>query len=485
MNPVPDRGPQVASLPEPEIPSLRLQVAVVVHLAVLLVFTTWAFGGNVAWARTAAAVLASGGVILTAIHLAGRPPVEIAKTLLRSLWPLLALNVVVLAGLFNPSFGTILMDGEVLARRLREVPHLPTTARPSVSLQALWVFDATVLSCFNLYLIVRRRRLLRTLLVAVTLNAVLLAVFGTLQYLARSPGLYFGAVGTPQPYFFATFIYHNHWGAYALLMIAATLAIAWGLFRSNRGRDRLHSPVLTFVVAALLVAVTVPMSGSRSCTVCAALLLVFALVHLVVVWLKSRRSARGTALPLLAGLALVGAFGAVVFDAARPMLAVRAETTRLQLRAAHFGGELGARPSLYRDTARMALAKPLFGWGMGSYPVAFQIFNRRDRQDRWAGLAAPPIYYVDAHSDWLQSLAELGFVGTALVILLAAVPALSLRNIPTVGPLPLFLLAGCGLVAVYAAVEFPFGNLAVVQSWWLCYYTAIGYLRLGAAEAGA
>ena len=485
MNPVHTRGTQSDAIPEPGTPPLRLQVAVVVHLAGLLVFTTWAFGGNISWARTAAAIVASGGVVLTAIHFAGRPPVEIAKTLLRFLWPLLALNVVVLASLLNPSFGTVLMDGEVLARRLREVPYLPTSARPSVSLQALWVFDATVLSCFNLYLIVRRRRLLRALLVAVTLNAVLLAVFGTVQHLARSPGLYFGTVETPQPYFFATFIYHNHWGAFALLMIAATIAIAWGLFRSNRGRDRLHSPVLTFVVAALLVAVTVPMSGSRSCTVCAALLLVFALGHLAVTWFKSRRSARATALPLLAGLALVVAFGAVVFDAARPMLALRLETTRLQLRAAHFGGELGARPTLYRDTFRMALAKPIFGWGMGSYPVAFQAFNRRDRQDRWSGRAAPPIYYVDAHSDWLQSLAELGFVGTTLVILLAAVPALSLRNLPSVSPLPLFLLAGCGLVAVYAAVEFPFGNLAVVQSWWLCYYTAVGHLRLGAAESGA
>ena len=38
--------------------------------------------------------------------------------------------------------------------------------------------------------------------------------------------------------------------------------------------------------------------------------------------------------------------------------------------------------------------------------------------------------------------------------------------------------AGCALVAAYAWVEFPFGNVAVVVSWWLCFLTAVQYRRL-------
>jgi hypothetical protein len=48
-------------------------------------------------------------------------------------------------------------------------------------------------------------------------NAVLLAVFGTFQKLAGAKGLWFGLVASPQPRFFSTFVYHNHWGSFILL----------------------------------------------------------------------------------------------------------------------------------------------------------------------------------------------------------------------------------------------------------------------------
>ena len=123
----------------------------------------------------------------------------------------------------------------------------------------------------------------------------------------------------------------------------------------------------------------------------------------------------------------------------------------------------------------MAADRPWFGWGMGSFPHVFMIYNTQkvNRQDNL------PKYYHDAHSDWIQSLAENGFVGSGLLGLGAIVPLLGLRRRQLLGSsIPLHLLWGCGLVLLYAWIEFPFGNVAVVLSWWLCFFCAARYAHL-------
>jgi hypothetical protein len=42
-------------------------------------------------------------------------------------------------------------------------------------------------------------------------------------------------------------------------------------------------------------------------------------------------------------------------------------------------------------------------------------------------------------------------------------------------------LTGCGLVALYALVEFPLANPAVTETFWLCLFTAVRYEKLSAA----
>jgi O-antigen ligase len=88
-----------------------------------------------------------------------------------------------------------------------------------------------------------------------------------------------------------------------------------------------------------------------------------------------------------------------------------------------------------------------------------------------------PVIYHDAHSDWLQSLAELGVFGTALIGLAILLPVVSVRRL-RVSQIAFFLFTGCLLIGAYAWVEFPFGNVAVVLAWWLCFFCAIQYMRL-------
>ena len=75
--------------------------------------------------------------------------------------------------------------------------------------------------------------------------------------------------------------------------------------------------------------------------------------------------------------------------------------------------------------------------------------------------------------------------GTALLALCGVVPLLRLRRRHLVSPVPTYLLAGCALVLLYAWVEFPFGNVAVVLVWWLSFFCAVHYARLYDREAAA
>jgi O-antigen ligase len=115
---------------------------------------------------------------------------------------------------------------------------------------------------------------------------------------------------------------------------------------------------------------------------------------------------------------------------------------------------------------------------MASYQYVFTLFNTQgpDRHDHL------PKFYSQAHNDWLQALAEYGFVGSSLIALCAIVPLWSIRRSRLSRPIPACLLTGCGALLLYAWVEFPFGNVAVVLSWWLCYFTGTSYARLLPAE---
>lgn len=261
------------------------------------------------------------------------------------------------------------------------------------------------------------------------------------------------------------------WAAFALLTLAALI----GLFLHSLGRGGagfFRGPAFGGALAAALIAITIPLSGSRAGTLMLLVLLALAAAR---GWRRSLRAispSRGgaPAAAIALGLAVLVAAGG--WWLAGDTLRARAAKTKEQVSAAWTTGGLGSRSVLYRDTWRMAGDRPLFGWGMASFPIIFRLYNSQESKiDRL------PVIYHDAHSDWLQSLAELGFAGTALLGAAVVLPALSLRGL-RLPALPYFLLAGCVLIGAYAWVEFPFGNLAVVLTWWLGFFGAVRYAAL-------
>ncbi len=461
------------------LPPRRLELAVAAHVAVLLVGTSWAFGGNAEWVRTPISLWGSVGILLTAAAILGRPPGPSRRTAVGWTWPILALNLLVAVSCLNPGFRTLQFRGEALLLPAHVPWWTPSSTDAGLALRSLWLFDGLYFSCLNLALGVGRRRTLRLLLAVAALNGLALAVFGTVQKLVGATGIYFGAVPSPQENFFASFVYDNHWGAFALLAFAALCGLTLR-YADHPGAGFLRGPALGGLVAALLLGLSVPLSGSRAGTLLLVILAAAAAAQGIPRMARAlHRSGAGRSgalalVSLAAALAVAGAW-----MVAGDVLQTRAAKTREQLGAMWAAGGLGSRSVLYHDTLRMARARPLFGWGMGSFPVVFSLYNTQESKvDRL------PVIYHDAHSDWLQSLAELGVAGTALVGTAVLLPLLAIRRL-RVTTIPLYLLAGCLLTGAYAWVEFPFGNVAVALAWWLCFFCAIHYVRLtGLPRAG-
>lgn len=441
------------------------------HIAGLLLLATWFFGGGSDFSRLLISCWGSlaAAITLTGIFL-GRRDGDGPRLPVHWLWPLLAINVLVLASCLNPSFTAKVLDGEsLLAHTGAAHPALPSTAHPATSLRHLWLFDALYLSAFNLALVGRRSALRRLLLFACG-NAGLLSIFGTLQKLL-SDGLFFGAVRSPNARFFATFVYGNHWAAFAVLMVAVAGGLLFRQIRRQDGSPEARGQTALGVTAILLIAITPLIAGSRAGTLMMGVLLAVFGGRVLLNGFNRRRGRSGSRALAVAGVAVCGlvAVGAAVW-LGREALEDRLNDTRSQLQ----GEMLTGRRALYRDTWQLVTQQPAFGWGLGNYGKVFLLVRPRP-------LEANRQYersYADAHSDWLQSLAEVGFTGTLLFGLCAAVPLWSLRTNRPRSPVTADAILGCTLIVLYALVEFPFGNPAVVLGWWTCFFSAVHYARL-------
>lgn len=452
------------------------------HTGLMLIFASWVFGGNIGWARTVLAVWGAGGVLITVAALLQTG--EHGRDTRRRAWALLPwvlFGVLTLASCLNPSFQPITIEGQPLLVHLG-APHpaLPSTVNPALTF-ATWAFTAgAYLSAFNLWLVVRHRRPLRLLFLTAALNTLVLAVFGTVQKLLGR-GYYFGLSTSPNPRYFATFIYYNHWGAFMVLFLAVTTGLLFHSARRilPRARDLWHSPFTAALAATIFIAASAPVSASRSATALAAVVATLATGQAL--WhIADARRAQGRAAwpPILAVLLLGTATTGAVGWLAHRSITERVADTREAL-AAH-ESLLAGRERLYRDTWTLAMQQPAFGWGLESYGTAFMLIRPRsiflDRQYESS--------YVKAHSDWLQAVAETGFVGTACLLLMGLVPLAGLRWRMLRHPLVGYPLLGCGLVALYAWVELPFANGAVLIGFWTLFFAALAYARLDRKSGG-
>ncbi len=456
-----------------------LEKAVLLHVGLLLLGASWIYGGNIWWMRSALAVWADAGILLTLA--AFIQPGDAGHEARRKAWwllPWLFFVALVVASSFNPSFIPVRFEGQTLLINLGAPhPSWPSTVNPGETRNELAFGAGVYLAAFNLLLAVRSRQALRCLLVFGAANTVVLAIFGTLQKLS-SQGFYFGTATSPNLRFFATFIYYNHWGAFMVLWLATSSGLIFYHAINHRARDLWHSPFAVAVIGVLVLAASAPVSASRAATGMAGLVFMLVVGHALGRIAAHRRAERRAAWPpVLALLALAALTIGVIGWLANRSINERYTETRIALEKKKSIFE--DRLELYRDTWTLAMQKPAWGWGLESYATAFMTIRPRPLEARRQYEAS----YTEAHSDWLQSVAETGFAGTALLLLMAFVPFSSVPWRTLTHPLVGYPLLGCAIIALYAWVEFPFANGAVLISFWTVYFSAIRYARLQGRSA--
>jgi O-antigen ligase len=130
------------------------------------------------------------------------------------------------------------------------------------------------------------------------------------------------------------------------------------------------------------------------------------------------------------------------------------------------------RLASYHDSWQMHQARPLWGWGFGSFihihPIyASEVFYGKDPDY--------PVAYEFTHSDPLQSLVEFGIAGCALLFGPFLVLIVGLRRALARNRLTAWPLGACAGVCLASTVDMAFTAPAIAAGVLLCASAAVRY----------
>lgn len=214
------------------------------------------------------------------------------------------------------------------------------------------------------------------------------ATFALLQGIVPSGKLY--GIWKPERggWVYGPYVNHNHYAGLMEMLTPFLLVLA--ATRCTRGRRKL----LVSGIAALM-AGTIFLSGSRGGMLAFTLQAVF-----LVVLLRPRQDNWKQHAILGASLALVIGFLVWVGgnEFTQRLASIQTETQQ------ELSG--GMRISIDRDCLRMWLARPILGWGLGTFPTAYPHFRS----------FYTTFFVNEAHNDYLQLLTETGVLGFGISV---------------------------------------------------------------------
>lgn len=234
----------------------------------------------------------------------------------------------------------------------------------------------------------RRSSQLRSLAWVVCGYGAVVAFFALLQGIAPNGKLYWTWSTLHGGSIYGPYVNRNHYAG--LMEMLAPFPIVLAASRFTHGNRKL-------AVAAIgaLMAGTIFLSSSRGG------MLAFALQMVVlVVLLRPRQNTWKQ--PLVLGTFLVVMIGLLVWlggnELTRRLASIQSEAQQ------EISG--GVRLTIVRDSLRMWLARPLLGWGLGTFPEVYPQFRS----------FYTTFFVNEAHNDYVQLLVETGLAGFAVGI---------------------------------------------------------------------
>ena len=334
-------------------------------------------------------------------------------------------------------------------------------ASPERFLVFYWVALLTALACYRSF-----GRSGQKLLVAFTaLNAAFIGLVGLIQSALGSQtilGVY-SAVDEGQGLFFATFLYKNHAAAFLNLGLAACFA-SYFSFTKNIVRNP-STPRPVFAILGLVILAGVVFSKSRLGFLGSlgiwVIFMSLALTGIHRSGISKRWLAMGVGVTSL--LAIAGGIFLLKNPQTDHLNTLNREITE--------DFSFKQRKLGYRSGWAMFVEKPILGWGAGNFRHGFRQFQNLEKEKEeivhpWMARRNQNFFWEHMHNDYLESLIELGVVGS---VLLFAIPGyffrIILKSKRWKDPVIFMLLIGLGSTAGHALVDFPFRNLSVLVTW--------------------
>jgi len=328
----------------------------------------------------------------------------------------------------NPLYAPMLAFGAVT---LAQLAFGWTAYRHDTFSQAL-LYLAYGLFAFLASQCLRRSTQAKTLAVVVSAYGVALASFALLQGLSPNGKQYW--IRTPPfgGWIYGPYANHSHYAGLMEMLVPVPLVFC--LTRFAKGRVRAVA-----AGGAALMASTIFLSGSRGGMV--AIVVEFIVLGFILVRLKSgSKSVRG-----------LGYFAVMVV-----FLLIGVGGVELTQRVATLGSETqheisgGVRWTINKDGIRMFAKKPILGWGLGAFPIAYPQFRTFYTN----------FFVNEAHDDYLQLLVEMGVLGFGIMLwFLINLFRSAIRKLPDWpneigGAVALACLMGCVGILVHSFVDF-------------------------------
>jgi O-antigen ligase len=387
--------------------SLRLGNALLYGSFALLMFGPLAFGAVEPWSMF---LLESGALVLALLWLAKQYlDQELVIEWNPLFLPMAAFAVLILAQIL-----------------LRSSSYLHDTIAEG------YLYLAYGILCFVSTQSLLRASQARRMAMILTIYGFAIAAFSLIQGIAPNEKLYWLREPQHGGWIYGPYVNHNHYAGLMEMLIPIPLIISLSHLAHEKER-------LAAGIAAAIMTGTVFLSGSRGGML--AVLTEFLLFAVLVT--RQKRGAR-TAVG-------VGVF-AIVLLSLLTWLGGKQLTTRVFSIGRETRTEVsgGMRLSIDRDALSMFRRKPVLGWGLGAFPVAYPQFRSFYTN----------FFVNEAHNDYLQLLTETGILGFGVMIwFLLALYHSAARKIPNwtssvSGSLTLACLLGITGILVHSFLDF-------------------------------
>lgn len=300
------------------------------------------------------------------------------------------------------------------------------------TLSTLLLNVAYGLVCFLLTQVLDRTTHLRRLGVTFVTYGSTMALFAVLQGLSSPTKLYW--VRTPHfgGWIYGPYVNHNHYAG--LMEMLTPIPLVFAFSRYAHGKKKWLA-----ALAAAFMGASVFLSGSRGG------MAALAVEMAIFLWFLFRERTRNRVALLLGTCFLIGVVSIAYIGGSEVSSRI---STMMDYK--HPDVSADTRVKIGRDCLTMFRARPLMGWGMGTFADVYPQFRS----------FYTSTFVNAAHNDYLQLLTETGVIGFAIMLwfMAAAIrPALrKTKNWPSDvnGMLALAALLGISGILVHSTVDF-------------------------------